>query len=175
MLDRKTACVPLAALVASMFSVAACGLIGTKVYRMPSSSMEPTLRFDESFRARLVEDYDPRRLDVVVFEDPGDWLGPHSETSSPSLIVKRVIGIGGDHVVCCDSMGRVQVNGDPLDEDYIGTNAPSQQSFDVTVPSDHLWVMGDNRASSADSRAHIGDPEGGFVPVDLVRAIAQLD
>ena len=85
-------------------------------------------------------------------------------------LVKRVIGIGGDRVVCCDSKGRITVNGTALNEEsYLpkGT-APSQTKFDRTIPKDHLWMMGDNRAFSWDSRGHMGDPGGGFVDEDLV-------
>ena len=81
--------------------------------------------------------------------------------------MKRVIGVGGDRVVCCDSKGRVTVNGHALDEgSYLPKGTPpSTKSFDVIVPKHHLWMMGDNRSHSADSRVHLGDPGGGFVPV----------
>jgi signal peptidase I len=81
-----------------------------------------------------------------------------------------VFGVGGDRVVCCDSRGRLTVNGTPLDEtSYLpkGTK-PSLTRFDVRVPAGHLWVMGDNRNNSWDSRGHMGNPGGGFVPDDLV-------
>ena len=84
--------------------------------------------------------------------------------------IKRVIGVPGDRVVCCDAKGRVTVNGTALDEaDYLFPgDAPSEATFDVTVPAGRLWVMGDHRAASADSRAHTGDPGGGTVPEDKV-------
>jgi signal peptidase I len=85
-------------------------------------------------------------------------------------LVKRVLATGGDRIVCCDANGRLTVNGKALDETaYLprGT-APSQAKFDVKVPEDHLWMMGDNREFSFDSRGHMGGPGGGFVDEDLV-------
>jgi len=81
-----------------------------------------------------------------------------------------VIGVGGDHVVCCDTQGRVTVNGRALDEgSYLPKDtAPSLTKFDKTVPKGHLWMMGDNRGDSSDSREHMGQPGGGFVSDDLV-------
>jgi signal peptidase I len=78
--------------------------------------------------------------------------------------------VGGDHVQCCDSAGRIMVNGTALDEPYLmGGFGPTEgQKFEVRVPDGHLWVMGDNRGNSADSRVHLGDPGGGFVAEDEV-------
>jgi signal peptidase I len=127
----------------------------------------------------------PERGDIVVFKDPGGWLGPDEGPSPSGLtkvlelfglyptgghLVKRVIGVGGDHVVCCDAQGRITVNGTPLnEEDYLAAGEkPSLIKFDKTVPEGYLWVQGDNRSHSADSRVHMGDPGGGFVPEDNV-------
>jgi signal peptidase I len=84
-------------------------------------------------------------------------------------LVKRVIGVGGDRVACCDGEGRVTINRTPLNESYLyDGDAPSDVPFDVTVPAGSLWVMGDHRGFSEDSRAHIDDEQGGMVPVDNV-------
>lgn len=127
----------------------------------------------------------PSRGDVVVFKDPGGWLDDEQSDNATGFakvletfglhpsgghLVKRVIGVGGDHVVCCDAQGRITINDKPVDEaSYLprGTK-PSEITFDKTVPKGYLWLMGDNRQHSADSRAHLGDPGGGFVPVDDV-------
>ncbi len=154
-----------------------------QAFYVPSGSMENTLLVGDRILVNKVSGWtgSPQRGDVVVFSDPGGWLGPQ-DTQKPGPVgtvlewfglypstghlVKRVIGVGGDEVKCCDAQGRMLVNGTPLDEQgYLppGT-VPSQVAFDVKVPPGYVWVMGDNRGDSADSRAHLGDPGGGFVP-----------
>ncbi len=160
-----------------------------QAFYIPSPSMEPQFVKNDRILVQKVSYWgsaSPSRGDIIVFEDPGKWLD-ESETASPSSpvtkvmekiglyptgghLVKRVIGIGGDRVVCCDAKGRITVNGKALDEKaYLPKGmAPSEIKFDRTVPKDHLWVMGDNRGFSCDSRCHMGGPGGGFVDKDLV-------
>ncbi|GGF38932.1 hypothetical protein GCM10011519_10710 [Marmoricola endophyticus] len=157
-----------------------------QAFYIPSPSMEP--QFVKNDRI-LVEKPSywgsgPSRGDIIVFKDPSNWLGAEDTPPATGLkrvlelvglypagghLVKRVIGVGGDRVRCCDQQGRITVNGTALDESYLpkGT-VPSLQNFDVKVPEDRLWMMGDNRGDSADSRAHMGEPGGGFVPEDDV-------
>jgi signal peptidase I len=160
-----------------------------QAFYIPSPSMEPQFVKNDRILVQKVSYWgsgSPRRGDIVVFKDPGRWLdASESDTAhSPFTrvmekiglyptgghLVKRVIGIGGDRVVCCDSQGRVTVNGTPLNEkSYLPKGmAPSQIKFDRTVPKGHLWVMGDNRAYSYDSRGHMGNPGGGYVDDNLV-------
>lgn len=133
-------------------------------FYIPSASMENTLLIgDRVLVNELVPGVVPvRRGDVAVFQDPGGWLGPGQGDD----LIKRVIGLPGDTVSCCDTQGRLSVNGHPVDESYVvlqpGSDRVSLQDFSVTVPTGQLWVMGDNRYESADSRAH------GTVPVSDV-------
>lgn len=174
-------------------------LIKTFVVRsfyIPSGSMEDTLLINDRI---LVDEVTPRfgayeRGDVVVFRDPGGWLPPSTEPARPPFVeaadwvlslvglsapdsddhlIKRIIGLPGDHVVCCNPIGQVTVNDVPIDEsDYLklspGSNSASADPFDVVVPADSLWVLGDNRDRSKDSRYNQEEPGKGFVPVENV-------
>jgi signal peptidase I len=163
-------------------------------FYIPSGSMENTLQVQDRI---VVDELVPKVIpvqhgDVVVFQDPGGWLTGEtavapprptgfagavdwvltvvglSTTDSDDHLVKRVIGLPGDHVSCCNAFGQVSVNGIPLSEPYILpealTDQPSQYTFSVTVPKDSLWVMGDNRGDSRDSRFNLDGPTKGFVP-----------
>ncbi|PPF63898.1 signal peptidase I [Clavibacter michiganensis] len=152
---------------------------------IPSGSMENTLQIDDRILVNeLVPDLVPlRHGDVVVFHDPGNWLTPAPTTTNPlswlltatglaptddgDHLIKRVIGLPGDTVACCNEVGQLTVNDTPIVEPYtyLAPGAPaSDLPFTVTVPDDSLWVMGDNRGNSADSRAHTSTPSRGFVP-----------
>jgi signal peptidase I len=128
-----------------------------QTFYVPSESMEHTLNINDRVLVnKLVYDFrDPGRGEVIVFTSPVDWRTAENEKD----FVKRVIGVPGDHVACCDARGRLKVNGVAIDEPYLdkdyGRNAPaSPNTFSVTVPAGRLWVMGDNRVESADSRYH---------------------
>jgi signal peptidase I len=81
-------------------------------------------------------------------------------------LIKRVVGVGGDKVICCDAKGRLSVNGISINEPYIFSgNKPSDSTFNITVPKGFIWVMGDHRGASADSRFHTDDIHKGMVPL----------
>ncbi|MCH0565325.1 MULTISPECIES: signal peptidase I [unclassified Streptomyces] len=137
-------------------------LFVTRPFQIPSGSMEAGLRIgDRVLVNRLAYRFgaEPRRGDVVVFDGTG-YFGDAD-------YVKRVVGVGGDHVVCCDKEGRITVNGRSADESaflYPG-DEPSRVPFDVVVPDGRLFVLGDHRSVSSDSRDHLGSPGGGMIPV----------
>jgi signal peptidase I len=162
-----------------------------KPFSIPSGSMENTLLVgDRVLVNRMVYHLrDVQRGDVIVFDGTdsfvpaGDkpqrnpisgaltWVGQSLGLIQPDStdFIKRVIGVAGDRVVCCDTEGRITINGVALDESYLyPDDVPSYDQFDVVVPEGKLWVMGDHRSNSADSRSHMGDPGGGFVPTSKV-------
>ncbi|MFD3311513.1 signal peptidase I [Streptomyces sp. NPDC058694] len=134
-------------------------------FEIPSGSMEPGLRIgDRVLVNKLAYRFgaEPRRGDVVVFDGTG-YFGDAD-------YIKRVVGVGGDHVVCCDRQGRIEVNGRSVDEStfLFPGDKPSEVSFDVAVPDGTLFLLGDHRGDSSDSRDHLGSPGGGMIPVDDV-------
>lgn len=166
-------------------------------FYIPSASMNPTLLNDDKIVVSKLTPgvFDLERGDVIVFEDPDDWISGDA-TDDPTLrvrlmmvlslvglapdpsqnhLVKRLIGLPGDHVVCDGAGGSLSVNGTELDEGYINQDSsPCQVAFDVTVPEGKVWVMGDNRHASADSAYRHARGENGFVPTGSItgRAMA---
>lgn len=169
-----------------------------RAFYIPSGSMENTLQIKDRVFVNLMRPgiWDIDRGDIIVFTDTDDWLKDTAfDTSNeePNALqrgliflglqpdpaeqhlIKRIIGLPGDRVECCDDGGMLKVNGTPIDEPYVHPGvAPSDFEFDVTVPQDSLWVMGDNRNRSADSRYHMDGAQQGFVPVDSVTGRAEL-
>ena len=165
-----------------------------QAFYIPSESMENTLLTgDRVIVNKLVPSpIGLQRGDVVVFEDPDHWLpapvpiqrSPLADALNSTLtfvgllpsdegnhLIKRVIGLPGDHVVCCDQTQKLKVNGVPITEPYLYPgDAASLESFDITVPAGRVWVMGDHRSDSADSRPHDQKSGGdkGTVPENLI-------
>ena len=156
-----------------------------KAFYIPSGSMEDTLLInDRVIVSKLTPGpIDLERGDIVVFADPGEWLdetpptkrGPLGTAVTDTLtfvgllpdnaenhLIKRVIGLPGDKVVCCDQGGRITINGTAIKEPYLKPgDAASEQDFSITVPRGRVWVMGDHRSNSADSRVHDGPENDG--------------
>ena len=162
-----------------------------QAFFIPSGSMENTLEINDRVLVNKLV-YDVRgihRGDIVVFNGDGSWdPGPLPANTNfiekfadgfasmfgfghpGDILIKRVIGLPGDDVACCDAQGRVTVNGVPLNEQsylYPG-DTPSEIRFNIVVPPGRLWVMGDHRLISDDSRDHLGDPGGGTIPENAV-------
>lgn len=188
-----------------------------QAFYIPSASMEPTLREDDRVLVQKISYWrgEPSRGDLVVFADPGGWLDASQSRQASGFVqntlariglfptgghlIKRVVAVGGDVILCCDAQGRIMVNGEPIDEPYVADaqataeHAGLMHNHDTPnpecdewrdavptcrwakeVPPRRLWVLGDNRAHSADSRSHRGEPGDGFVSVDLVVGKAWL-
>ena len=161
-------------------------------FYIPSGSMENTLQIKDRVAVNKVPfiSNSISRGDVVVFRDPDDWLpeivdydtNKYVSKAKSALVavgvlpnpakqylVKRVVGVAGDHIVCCTKSGKLTINDVEVTEPYIfAGNKPSEMKFDVTVPEGKLWVMGDHRGASADSRYHQDDINKGFIPLSRV-------
>jgi len=159
---------------------------------IPSGSMENTLQVGDRIAVNKFGALfsDIKRGEVVVFADPDNWLGAAPGDANKGLagqvknvlitvgvvpdpakqfLIKRVIGVGGDTVICCDTAGKLQVNRKSVNEPYVyANNTPSDSKFNITVPTGYIWVMGDHRAASADSRFHTDDVNKGMVPLTKV-------
>ncbi|MEU1542719.1 signal peptidase I [Actinacidiphila glaucinigra] len=162
-----------------------------QAFSIPSGSMQDTLQVGDRVLVDKLTPWfgaTPQRGEVVVFRDPGGWLDDQPKPAGGNVLtkalafiglapssdeqdlIKRVIAVGGD-TVDCERGKPVTVNGKALDEPYVYPGATPCDDIPVgkvTVPADHLWVMGDHRNASQDSRAHVGEPGGGFVPLDDV-------
>ena len=161
-------------------------------FYIPSGSMENTLQVQDRVAVNKIPFISKSidRGDVVVFRDPDDWLPEIVDydtnkylakvksalvavgvlpNPAKQYLVKRVIGVAGDRIVCCTKNDKLTINGVEVDEPYIfAGNKPSDMTFDVTVPEGKIWVMGDHRGASADSRYHQDDINKGFVPISKV-------
>lgn len=151
----------------------AWGAVVYKPYTVPTDSMTPTVNAGDRVLAERIDGDDVRRGDVVVFTD---------STWGDVPMVKRVVGVGGDKVACCDKDGRLTVNGKPIEEPYLrakgalsltsadGGAPASPQKFTADVPENQLFLLGDERNTSMDSRVHLEDPGQGSVPRGAVQA-----
>jgi signal peptidase I len=159
---------------------------------IPSGSMENTLQIQDRVAVNKLPfiSKNINRGDVVVFRDPANWLPePYSgdenrivakikeglvlvgvlPNPAKQYLVKRVIGVAGDRIICCSKSGKLTINGKEATEPYIfAGNKVSEMDFNITVPEDKIWVMGDHRSASADSRYHQDDVNNGFVPVSRI-------
>jgi signal peptidase I len=164
-------------------SIVLVRLLLVQSFVIPSASMDPTLQIgDRVLVSRLGSSV--RRGDIVVFDGSGVFdPAPTARSALASAgaavagalgapvgrtdYVKRVVGLPGERVTCCDAQGRLTIDGRPLDEHYVHPgDAPSEVRFDIVVPPRRLFVVGDHRSDSGDSRYHLGDPGGGTVPMD---------
>jgi len=161
-------------------------------FYIPSGSMENTLQIEDRVAVNKIPFLSKsiNRGDIVVFRDPDNWLPEIIDYSTNQYVakaksalvavgilpnptkqylVKRVIGVAGDEIVCCSKNGQLTINGVEVTEPYIfAGNKPSETSFNVKVPEGKLWLMGDHRGASSDSRYHQEDINKGFVPVSKV-------
>lgn len=139
----------------------AWGAVEYKPYTVPTQSMNPTVKAGDRVLAQRIDGADVKRGDVVIFKNKVWGNVP---------MVKRVVGIGGDTVKCCDEGGKLTVNGQAIEEPYLHGVPASMTKFSATVPKDQLFLLGDERDVSLDSRVHLEDAANGSVPRSAVSA-----
>jgi signal peptidase I len=137
------------------------GAVQYQPYTVPTNSMSPTVVSGDRVLAQRIDDAEVRRGDVVIFKD-ASW--------GDLPMIKRVVGLGGDKVACCGDGGRLTVNGTPIAEPYLRSQGPASTPFSVTVPEGRIFLLGDERMSSQDSRVHLEDAANGSVPRSAVTA-----
>jgi signal peptidase I len=165
-------------IVAALLLAGALRAFVVQTFTVPTASMEPTLHAGQRVwvwrpagLAHTVE-----RGDLVVIDGRGSFIAAHRPDLPHQVAgwfglgprdvfyVKRVIGVAGDRVTCCSPDGRLKINGKAVDEPYVTlAQKASKQTFDVEVPAGRIWLMGDNRDDSTDSRALLGSPGGGMI------------
>ena len=139
-----------------------------EVRSVESDSMAPALKPGEKVLVAKAgaDRWAVQPGDVVVFDAADLWAAP--DDPAGTVFVKRIVGVGGDRITCCDPAGHILRNGSPLSEPYLNGRRTDQVAFDVEVRPGHYWLLGDNRPTSADSRAHLGGPGGGNVPASRI-------
>ncbi|MFF3321025.1 signal peptidase I [Streptomyces sp. NPDC002889] len=137
------------------------GALVYQPYTVPTDSMSPTVQAGDRVLAERIDGAEVRRGDIVVFRDR-QW--------GDMPMVKRVVGVGGDTIACCGDGGRLTVNGEEIDEPYLLDSGPAAQKFTATVPEGQLFMLGDERKGSVDSRVHLQEPGQGSVPRSAVDA-----
>ncbi|MFJ8077921.1 signal peptidase I [Streptomyces sp. NPDC096176] len=138
------------------------GALVYQPYTVPTDSMSPTVKAGDRVLAERIDGGEVRRGDIVVFRDK-QW--------GDMPMVKRVVGVGGDEIACCAENGRLTVNGEAVEEPYLlQPEENASQKFTADVPDGHLFLLGDERMGSLDSRSHLQDPGHGSVPRSAVTA-----
>ncbi|MGW7464425.1 signal peptidase I [Streptomyces xantholiticus] len=138
------------------------GALVYQPYTVPTASMSPTVEAGERVLAERIDGDEVHRGDIVVFRDK-QW--------GDMPMLKRVVGVGGDEIACCSDNGRLTVNGKAIEEPYLRQgDQPASEKFTATVPEGQLFLLGDERLGSLDSRSHLQDPGHGSVPRSAVSA-----
>lgn len=154
--------------VAGVLAVLVADALLGEVRTVGSGSMRPTLAPHERILVTKagVDRWALDRGAVVLFDAADLWV-PAGDPQG-TVFVKRIVGVPGDRIACCTPDGQLVRNGQPLAEPYLADPRSDQQVFDVVVPAGHYWLLGDDRADSADARSHLGDPGGGNVPASRI-------